>query len=201
MCEVGKEMSIRFKHSIRLNKDPLKIIWSGLHVPRKNLPLIIKALSLAKYDYELHILGSGSQTNKWKKLSEKYNIYNNCIWHGWLQKSEALDIYNEGHIFCISSISELTSTVTLEAISCGLPIVCLDHFGFSHIVDSSCGIKIPVLSPEQAVKDFDNAFYNLYNDEKYRQRLSKGALNRSENFRWDVKIQKLNKIYEKLISK
>ena len=54
-----------------------------------------------------------------------------------------------GHVLCITSISDLTSTVTLEGLSYGLPIISLNHCGFAHVIDDSCGIKIPVKTPQK----------------------------------------------------
>ena len=103
--------------------------------------------------------------------------------------------------FCITSISDLTSTVTLEALSCGLPVVCLDHCGFAHVITENCGIKIPVDSPSNARINIANAFLKLYKDENFRKDLSTGAINRADDFNWDKKIIKLNSVYFDLIKK
>ena len=110
-------------------------------------------------------------------------------------------IYLRGHVFCITSISDLTSTVTLEALSYALPIICLDHCGFSHVINDSCGVKISVKNYNDAVNDFANIINTLYMQEDYRIKLSKGAILRSEDFSWDKKIKKINYIYSCLVKK
>ena len=102
-------------------------------------------------------------------------------------------------MFCITSISDLTSTVTLEALSFGLPIICLDHCGFSHVVNESCGIKINVSSPKKATIDFSTALDKIYKDENLRQSLSHAALKRAKDFSWESKIIRLYIIYNELL--
>ncbi len=66
----------------------------------------------------------------------------------------------QGHLMLITSLRDLTSTVTIEALSMGLPIVCLDHCGFAEVVDESCGIKIPVTTPREVVEGFSRRSRN-----------------------------------------
>ena len=201
VCEVGQEKDIiKILPSIRiLDDEPLKIVWSGLHTPRKNLPLLFKALKKITIPFELHILGNGEMTKTWKKIAQKKGLDKNCNWYGWVERQKAIDIMSSGHVFCITSISDLTSTVTLEALSYSLPIISLDHCGFSHVVNDSCGIKINVSTPKKATLDFSLALKKIYEDENLRQRLSEGALLRAKDFSWESKINRLNDIYTELL--
>jgi glycosyltransferase involved in cell wall biosynthesis len=202
ICEVGQEnQGIEIVPTKRISdKEPLKIIWSGQHTPGKNLPLLLDALEKVTVPFELHILGKGVMTNAWKKIVQNKGLVNNCVWYGWIERQKAIDTMSSGHVFCITSISDLTSTVTLEALSYGLPIVCLDHCGFAHVVNDSCGLKIPVTKPIEAINGFKNAIETFYFNEALRQKLAAGALVRSRDFSWEGKIEKLNRIYTKLLS-
>jgi len=199
ICEVGSQNTLKTNFKKRLESEPLKIVWSGLHISRKNLPLLLKSLSKVNFKFELHILGDGELNVTWKKLAYKLNISDNCIWHGWLDKTQVDKVYYNAHAFCITSISDLTSTVTLEALSFGLPIICLDHCGFSHVVNENCGIKINVSSPKNAIIEFSTALEKIYVNENLRQRLSHGALERAKDFSWESKINRLNNIYNDLL--
>lgn len=199
--EVGQEKDVlKTLPSKRIfDYEPLKIVWSGLHTPRKNLPLLFSALKKVTIPFELHILGNGEMTNIWKKIAQKKGLIKNCIWYGWVERKKAIDIMSSGHVFCITSISDLTSTVTLEALSYALPIISLNHCGFAHIIDDSCGIKIPVTTQKKAAIDFSKAIKKIYTDENLRQSLSIGSLERAKDFSWDSKIDRLNTIYNELL--
>lgn len=201
ITEVG---SVNFLNSksicIRKKDDPLKIIWSGEHIPGKSLNLLLKAVSVLKdIDYELHILGDGIQNKKWKRLANQLKIERNIKWHGWLRREDALKIMAAGHVFCTASLRDGTPTVILEALSFGIPVICLDHCGFTDVIDQTCGIKIPLLSPSQVISEFGSAIQLLYSDEQMRQRLAGGAFIRVENFSWEGKMIQLNKIYNSLL--
>lgn len=198
ISEVGQIGHLDIELSTR-KEGSIKIIWSAIHEPRKNLGLLLRALAAIDISWELHVLGEGSESAKWKKLSKKLGISDKCVWYGWIEMKESFEILKKGHLFCITSLHDLTSTVTLEALSFGLPIICLDHCGFSEVVDTTCGIKITLTTPKKVIQDFSNAIEKLYRDEKLRFQLSKGAIKRANNFSWDKKIKKLNKIYFSLL--
>ncbi len=203
ICEVGQETNQSlFEIASRTNDDAaLKIVWSGQHTPGKNLTLLLNALKVIRFPYELHILGNGVMTTKWQNLAEKIGINKNCNWHGWLEREKAIEIMQTGHVMCITSISDLTSTVTLEALSYGLPIICLDHCGFSHVVTEACGIKIPVESPIIVSEKIAKSLQILHENESFRQKLSLGAMERAMEFSWDKKMTQLNSIYNSLMEK
>ena len=75
----------------------------------------------------------------------------------WLGRPSKSYRYNEfGARFCITSIKDLTSTVTLKPYLMAY-LICLDHCGFSHVVNDSCGIKINSSTPKKATLDFSGA--------------------------------------------
>lgn len=78
----------------------------------------------------------------------------------------------------------------------GLPIVCLDHCGFSNVVDQTCGIKVAVTNPQEVVTALAGAISRLIEDEGYRQTLAEGALRRAHDFSWARKVEQLNLIYK-----
>ncbi len=96
---------------------------------------------------------------------------------------------------------DLSSTVTLEALSLGLPVICLNHCGFKDIVTHNCGIRIEVSYPQKVIRAIAKGIEKLYFDEQLRQNLSKGALKRSEEYSWKNKMRILNKIYIEVIER
>ena len=180
----------------------LRICWSGQHTPAKTLNLLIEALALAqnRQSIELHVIGQGKSTNRWKRLAERLGL-GNIIWHGWVERDEAWRIMKQSHVFCITSVADLTSSVLLEALSFGLPVITLDLFGFSNVVTDSCGVKIPVRSHSQVVADLVRAIDRLADNETERCKLAQGALARSAEFTWINKAKIINDIYNQVLSR
>ena len=174
---------------------PLRVVWTGLHLPRKALNLGLEALALTSPPLELHVLGEGPRTPAWKSLAKQLGVSKKCYFHGWLSRDEALAVMRSAQVMLITSLRDLTSTVTIEALAMGLPIVCLDHCGFAHVVDETCGIKVPLTDPKLVVKGISAALTLLANDELWRRQLAQGALIRAKAFGWEKKVAVLNQIY------
>ena len=192
---VGKEKT---DITIRKDNEPLRICWSGQHTPGKSLNLLIEAMGKIKdANIELHVIGKGRETGKWQKKAKALGV-NNIVWYGWIERSRALSIMKESHVFIITSMCDLTSTVILEALSFGLPVVAMDHCGFSNVLDSNCGIKIPVTCKSQITDDLANAIIKLESDEQGRMKLSEGAILRAKDFAWEEKARTLDNIYKQI---
>ena len=74
-------------------------------------------------------------------------------------------------------------------------MVCLDHCGFSDVIDESCGIKVPVTNFSKVTNDLSNAIYKLSTDKELLKKLSEGALKQASSFTWTKKVNTLNQIY------
>jgi len=52
-------------------------------------------------------------------------------------------------------------------------------------INETCGIKVPLISPEKSVQGFNDAMTSLILKHDLLARLKKGALNRAEELSWD----------------
>lgn len=188
------------KPAPRQGSEPLRIVWTGLHIPRKALNLGLEAVgAVPELMWELHILGEGPRTEDWKAQAEQLGIAGRCRFHGWLARDTALDIMASAHVMLITSLRDLTSTVTIEALAMGLPIVCLDHCGFAGVVDESCGVKVPVTRPSETIAGLASALRQLAVDDELRCHLAQGALRRAQDFSWDKKAVVVERLYRQVL--
>lgn len=197
LAEVGLPREPMLQIRARAAGEPLRLVWTGLHIPRKALNLALQALSRlpADVDWELHVLGKGRQSATWQRLSEELGIGTRCHFHGWMPREPALEVMQATHGMVITSLRDLTSTVTVEALALGLPIICLDHCGFAEVVNEHCGIKIPVTTPGEVVAAMARAVEQLARDENKRRTLARGALQRARDFAWEEKARVIDRIY------
>lgn len=197
LTEVGLPREPASQIPLRAAEEPLRLVWSGQHTPGKALNLGLLALSRlpADVNWELHILGQGERTAAWQRLAERRGISGRCRFQGWLPRAQALEIMQEAHGLLITSLRDLTSTVTVEALALGLPIVCLDHCGFAEVVNETCGLKIPVTTPNETIAGLAQAIEQLARNEHQRQALARGALQRAQDFSWEEKARVVDRIY------
>ncbi len=190
--ETGHQQACSPPHE---NGTPLRICWAGEHIPRKALDLLLQALPHCKEKMELHVLSKGPRMEAWKKLTHKLGLDDIVTFHGFVPREEAFRIMSSSHVFGITSVREDTSTVVFEAFRYGLPIIALDHCGFSTVIDETCGIKIPIQSHKQVISDYARHLDFLASHEDERQRLSTGAQSRCHLFTWENKMNTLNTLY------
>jgi glycosyltransferase involved in cell wall biosynthesis len=180
----------------------LRLAWSGLHVSRKALPILLRAVArLDSVHWHLDIVGEGPMTGRWRALARRLGIDSACTWHGWLPKRDAIAVVAESDLFVFPSLHEANSTVVMEALACGVPVVCLDHCGMADVVTTGCGVKIPVTTPDEVVTRLAEAIGRIARDPGERQRLSAGALSRAEQFSWVNKVQRMLDVYEQAIAR
>ena len=181
----------------RADGTPLRLVWVGGHTPGKALNLGLAALGRLPADIQwtLDVLGKGRRTAAWQRSAKRLKIDHRCHFHGWVPREHALQIMQDAHVMLITSLRDLTATVTVEALALGLPIICLDHCGFAEAVNETCGIKIPVSTPNEVIAAMARAIEHLARNENRRQALARGALRRASLYRWEDKAETVTGIY------
>lgn len=181
---------------------PLKIVWSGIHTPRKALPILLYALArLNVQDWRCDILGEGPETRAWMALAERLCLSDRLIWHGKLPHDAALKIMDGGDVFAFPSLKEGTPHVVLEALSLGLPVICHDACGMGSVVTNGCGFKIPLRDPETSIAGFANTIQCIFEDPSVITVKSIESLKHAGELTWEMKAQKIAKAYEELANR
>jgi glycosyltransferase involved in cell wall biosynthesis len=201
ICEVGRPSIAATDLEPRAETEPFRVCWSGMHLPGKALHLLLRAAAQlpAESNYTIEILGDGPCNRAWRALASRLRINDRCHWHGWLARDQSLAVMKDSHVFVITSLKDLTSNVAVEAISLGLPVVCMNHCGFADLVSDDCGIKIHPGFSDQIISDFSNALSKLYRDESLRRALARGSLRRGRDYSWPNKMMALDRVYAEVI--
>jgi glycosyltransferase involved in cell wall biosynthesis len=181
----------------KLREGPLRILWSGQFKHHKALHLLILALARKSvgFDYELKVLGDGPLKKCWQGLAKRLRIETHCQWPGWIPRELAMREYNWADVLVFSSLRDISSNVVLEALSQGVPIICLDHQGVADIVTEDCGFKIPVTTPEEVIRSLREHLVALAADRAKLVSLSWGALKRARQFLWSRNGEQMAGIY------
>ena len=186
----------------RRDGEALRIAWSGQHLPGKALNLLLQALALApaRITLEVHILGDGPSRPVWTALAKQLGVDDRCIWHGHLSRKDALEIMASAHVLAITSLKDLTSTVLLEGLALGLPVIAPDHCGFSSVITQACGIRINAASAQRLTAELADALIRLAQDEPCRRRLAARALDRARAFGPKMLSQKIEAVYTSVLA-
>lgn len=200
--DTGPVETSRATPVIHQDGEPLRLVWSGIHVSRKALPILLHALAqLPKEMCHVAILGQGPRTGEWRRLARRLDVEDRCTWYGRLTRDQALEVMRGTHAFALTSLRDATSTVLMEALSLGLPVICLDHCGFSDVVTESCGVKISVQPARDIAARFAAAIRYLASSRTELCRLSAGAIERAADFSWDAHALQMTRVYQLAIER
>jgi glycosyltransferase involved in cell wall biosynthesis len=202
ICEVGLPPQTGNTYAMRQDGEALRIAWSGRHISRKALDLLLRALADVPdtIDWRLHIYGDGPCKLKWQRLAARLGIETRCTWHGQVSRAEALAGLKSTHLFVITSLQDLTSTVIVEALANGVPVICPDHCGFPDVVSDRCGIRIPIRNIREFKAQLSRSIIEIAGDENMRRRLAAGAIRRAREFSWEAKAEAIDRVYQRVLA-
>jgi len=186
----------------RFKKDNLTILWVGKFDFRKKLDIALAALAnVSGINWTLKIFGTGNKTqiDCFKNLSHSLAIESRVQWLGNCPNAQIVNEMQKASLFLFTSVNEDTSTVVQEAISNGLPILCFDTCGMSHVVTNDIGIKIPLTNPKQSVNDFANKIDYLYHHRELLVQMSENCQKRAIELSWNNKAKKMVALYEEIL--
>lgn len=188
----------------RFDDEEFHIMWVGKFDFRKQLPLALQAVALAKNPkLKLDVYGSGSvgQVEMAKRMGEELGISQQVIWHGNQKNDVIMEAMRKAQLFFFTSVNEDTSTVVLEAVSNRLPVVCFNACGMSAVIEDSVGRKIALSHPSQSAHDFARILNELESNRALLKHLSENCKQRQMDLSWEVKARMVVEEYEKIIGK
>lgn len=188
----------------RFDNEEFHIMWVGKFDFRKQLPLALQAVALAKNPkLKLDVYGSGSvgQVEMAKRMGEELGISQQVIWYGNQKNDVVMEAMRKAQLFFFTSVNEDTSTVVLEAVSNRLPVVCFDACGMSAVIDASVGRKIALSQPFQSAHDFARILNELEGNRALLKQLSENCRQRQMELSWEVKARKVVEEYKRIVGK
>jgi glycosyltransferase involved in cell wall biosynthesis len=175
----------------------LRVLWCGLLLPRKALSLALRAVARASEQaaIDFHIYGHTGDAAAERRLAKRLGVAHACTFHGRVPRHQMLDAMCRAHVLLFPSLLEATSATVPEALSLGLPVLCHRICGQGDAVDDSCGVRVPVETPERSVKGFARALVDLGEHPERLRQLSDGAIRRARTLRWHHKATALDMLY------
>jgi len=205
VLEVGSDnKDINDIYSLKENSlEKFKLLFVGRLIYLKGVDIAIRAFKLLNEKYkntQFIIVGDGNEKRYLLELVNKLELSESVLFVGKVSYNEVKDYYIDSDLFVFPSLHDSSGNVLIEALSAGLPVLCLNIGGPGVIVDNSCGIKIDVKnkSYNEIVQELGMQMIKLYENRELLRKLSKGAVERAKNLllRNNVKY-----VYNKLISK
>lgn len=162
-----------------IDKNKLKLIYVGQVSYRKGMHHLLEVVSLLE-DVQLTICG-GYEVDS--DLYCKYSKYKNIIFEGFVTRDILKSKYQEADVFVLASLGEGLALVGLEALACGLPLICTENSGVNDLINNyENGIVIPA-SNQKALKDAIKWFEE---NRGYLPKMKQKAREVSIKYSWEI---------------
>jgi len=143
-------------------------------------------------DGEYCLVGDGPERRRLERLAAELGVADRVTFTGMLPRERAIDILTRSDVLAHPSLHDSGGWTCLEAMAAGRPVVCLDLGGPAQQITSETGIKIPAVSPEQAVTDIALAFETLACNPDLRARMGDAGRARVlRDYAWSTKPSRL----------
>jgi glycosyltransferase involved in cell wall biosynthesis len=187
--------------TVRQHDGPLCLLYVGNCVATRCLPLVFRALSLPESgDARLTIVGTGPALSDWRAEALKLGVQARVDFAGQVAREALPALYAAADALVFPALRDSGGSALLEAMSKGLPVVCLDWAGPGEMVDETCGVKIPVTNPADTVRELAAAFHRLHTEPARRAQLGANAAGRARrDFTWAAKRAVLEATYARLL--
>ena len=174
--------------------NPQLLFVSALH-KYKNAGILINAMSEILKEFpnaHLQIVGDGEDVPNLKKIINKNNLQNNVELAGKIDNEELRLRYSSCDIYLSASTFEVCPVPTLEAMSCGKPLVLFNISPHREMVESS---SAGVLFLNLSKKEISNRISEVIKKKEY---YSKNARIFAEKHDWKNICLQVAKIYEEI---
>jgi glycosyltransferase involved in cell wall biosynthesis len=183
----------------------LRVLYVGRLVHLKGLHFALPAFARLLTEFpksRFTIVGNGPQEDELRRLATRLQIDSHVDWVPWLPHSEVMAEYRKHDVFLFASLHDSSGNAVLEAMTHGLPVVCLKLGGPAAIVDSFSGIRIDTQEPKLAIQHLGSALALLAGNRTFCTYLSQGARARANNyFSWRSQIERMTTLYYSLYSR
>ena len=186
----------------RFGRTEFHVLWVGKFDFRKQLGIALQAIAAAQNGRMiLDVYGTGTvrQTETMKAKAAELGIARQVVWQGGQPHAVVQEAMRTSQLFLFTSVSEDTSSVVLEAVSNGLPVVCFEACGMAHVVSGRMGRKLPLSTPKQSVSDFANTLNELEQDRKKLKKMSENCKQEQLKWSWERKADKMKDLYQIVI--
>lgn len=178
-------------------EDEVLLVTLGRLVTRKATSQLISAMAAFKKEkVRLLIIGTGPQEQSLKQESLRMQLGNRIVFMGHVEESKKFQILQMCDLFVSTSQHEGFGLTFLEAMACGLPIICYDHGGHTDFLrEQETGYLIPL----NDIELFKKRCESLIKSPKLRKAMGLNNKYWVNEFSIDRCVLKYESIFEKVL--
>jgi len=187
-----KLAAVRKQYSLPANF----VLYVGTLEPRKNIPAIVQAYSQLpkrlKMTYKLVLAGGrGWYSEEIETTIKTLGLSDSVLLPGYIAHDDLPALYSLATVFVFPSIYEGFGYPPLEAMACGVPVICSRTSSLPEAVGDAA-----ILVDPRSHMDLLDALKRVLQTPSLRQRLRKKGLRRARTFGWKKCAQETLALFE-----
>jgi len=144
-------------------------------------------------DLYLVVIGQNRETNYKEYVEKKYGQSDRVYFFDYIEDDALVYIYNGAMTFLYMSRYEGFGLPILEAMQCGVPVICSNTSSMPEVAGDAA-ILVDPLNEVQ----FRNALREVYDNESLRQKMKHDGLQQAAKFSWNKYAAEVIKAYEEM---
>jgi UDP-glucose:(heptosyl)LPS alpha-1,3-glucosyltransferase len=190
-----KKQKPHFRKQLEIPNDALTILFVGNGFARKGLEHLIKAVGYLLAQLPLIVLVAGTDKNaeRYQQLAEKIGCGERIRFLGY-QKDVGV-LYSAADLFVLPSLFDPIANVVLESLYTGTPVVTGSQVGASELIEH--GVN-GFLVRDYTATTLAQAILTYYQS-PYKEKMTQRAHQAAAPYRWDVHIDRLEKIFFQIL--
>jgi glycosyltransferase involved in cell wall biosynthesis len=195
---------------IQRTKDKYKIngeyvLFMNTIKPINNLTRLIEAFSKLRLilkgkkpnsNYKLVLAGkSGWLANEIHQIAKDFGLKNEIIFPGYIEPENLNALFAGADVFVSVPVYEDFGATTLEAMACGVPVVCSNVSSLSEITGGAAIMVNPY-----DIEGIKRVILKVLDDNGLRDSLKKKGLEQAKKFHWKKTAEETLEVLEKAVS-
>jgi glycosyltransferase involved in cell wall biosynthesis len=156
------------------------LYWKGVHIAVRAFAEVASQISGARFT----IVGDGPERSNLEKDVRLHNLQEQVVFIPRLQQNKLFELYDSHDLLLFPSLHDSGGFVVLEALSHGLPVICLDLGGPRDMMTSNSGVVIKTNghNTAQVATMMADEICRLLKSPHKLAELSAGAISRAQEF-------------------
>jgi len=177
------------------------ILFMNTIKPLNNLARLVEAFSKLRLilkgkkpnsNYKLVLAGkSGWLSDEIKQIAKDFGLKNDVIFPGYIPPEDLNALFGGADLFVFVPVYEEFGAPVLEAMACGVPVVCSNVSSLPKITGKAAVMVDPY--DIEAIKD---AILKILDDDRLREELKEKGLEQARKFHWKKTAEETLKVYE-----
>lgn len=172
------------------------LLYTGIYKPRKNHAALLRAFrELLQSGCKATLVIAGPVREgeaEIRRLAEQLGIAKHMVVAGFIPDSDLPALYSGARVYACPSLYEGFGFTVLEAMACGVPVVCSAHTSLPEIAGDAA-----LYADSQNPQEFASALACAFSNGELREQLIEKGYKNCSRFQWETAAQDILATYRR----